>query len=333
MTGKSHHRLRSLPSGEGQGGVSHARAVSDRASVKSPMHFARHPTPPCPSPEGRERSTGGSAPVLAALAIAAGMLVSGLPAAAQDFYAGKQINFVVGAAAGGGYDLLGRLVARHLGKHIPGNPTFAVQNMPAGASLVAANLIYNTAPRDGLTIGLMQRGILLANITGVAQAQFDIGKYNWLASLNSEVGITIAMASSGVTTTRDLFEKELVVGATGAGSASVQGKWTAEFETQVGVQTYTYEFTVEGEKLTGTAEGSMFGGKVEITDGKVAGSKVTFTEKQDFGGMDIAIAYTGELKGDEIAFSRVVGEFATEELVAKRAKTEAPAAGAAPKKN
>ena len=121
--------------------------------------------------------------------------------------------------------------------------------------------------------------------------------------------------------------------APAAGSASVQGKWTAEFETQVGVQTYTYEFTVEGEKLTGTAEGSMFGGKVEITDGKVAGSKVTFTEKQDFGGMDIAIAYTGELKGDEIAFSRVVGEFATEELVAKRAKTEAPAAGAAPKKN
>lgn len=139
-------------------------------------------------------------------------LLAAAPACAQDFYAGKQINFIVGAAAGGGYDLLGRLVARHMGRHIAGNPTITVQNMPAGGSLVAANLLYNTAPRDGLTIGLMQRGILLANVAGVTQAHFDIGKYNWLGSLNSEVGVTIAMASSGVTTTRDLFEKELVVG-------------------------------------------------------------------------------------------------------------------------
>ena len=139
-------------------------------------------------------------------------LLGATPAFAQDFYAGKQINLIAGSAAGGGYDLLARLTARHMGKHIPGNPGFVVQNMPAGGSIVAANLLANGAPRDGLTIGLLQRGILLVGLNKLPQVQFDIGKFNWLGSLNSEVGVALANVSSGVTTTRDLFEKELIVG-------------------------------------------------------------------------------------------------------------------------
>lgn len=134
------------------------------------------------------------------------------PALAQDFYAGKQITLTVGAAPGGGYDLLARLVSRHLGKHIPGSPGVLVQNVPAGGSLVAANAIANTALRDGTVIGLMQRGVLLAGLTGIAQVQYDVGKLNWLASLNSETAITLATAGSGFTRTQDLFEKELIVG-------------------------------------------------------------------------------------------------------------------------
>ena len=147
----------------------------------------------------------------AALATLA-LLAPALPAQAQDFYAGKQITLPVGAAPGGGYDLLARLVSRHLGKHIPGAPGIIVQNVPAGGSLVAANAIANTAPRDGTFIGLMQRGVLLAGLTGTSQVQYDVGKLNWLASLNSEVGVTLSNADSAHKTTRDLFDSELIVG-------------------------------------------------------------------------------------------------------------------------
>ncbi|HEY4403071.1 MAG TPA: hypothetical protein VGN55_00355, partial [Xanthobacteraceae bacterium] len=83
---------------------------------------------------------------------------------APSFFAGKQINLICGAAVGGGYDALARLLARHLGRLIPGNPTIIVQNMPAAGSLAATNLIANTAPRDGLTISLIQRGMLLTRL-------------------------------------------------------------------------------------------------------------------------------------------------------------------------
>ncbi len=146
------------------------------------------------------------------IAMTCGLAVVPPVARAQEFFAGKQINLIAGSAPGGGYDLLARLTARHMGRHIPGNPAIVVQNMPAGGSIVAANLLASSAPRDGLTIGLLQRGVLLAGLGGVSQVQYDIGKFNWLGSLNSEVGVALATAASPVKTTRDLFEKELIVG-------------------------------------------------------------------------------------------------------------------------
>ncbi|MCG6921048.1 MAG: hypothetical protein LJF15_08190 [Acidobacteria bacterium] len=115
----------------------------------------------------------------------------------------------------------------------------------------------------------------------------------------------------------------LVLGLAGAAAAGdVAGTWTAEFDSQIGVQKYTYVFKVDGETLTGTATGERMGDtvEVEITDGKVVGDKVTFTEMLDFQGQQIPITYTGTIAGDEIKFTRNVGEFATEEIVAKRKK-------------
>jgi tripartite-type tricarboxylate transporter receptor subunit TctC len=138
------------------------------------------------------------------------------PAAAQpaapSFFAGKQINFICGAAVGGGYDALARLLARHLGRLIPGNPTVIVQNMPAAGSLAAANLIANTAPKDGLTIALIQRGMLLARLINPGAVRFDLAKLNWIGSLSSEVGLAFAWHTSKHKTAQDLFEKELIVG-------------------------------------------------------------------------------------------------------------------------
>ncbi len=136
-----------------------------------------------------------------------------MPAAAEDFYAGKQITFVVGAGVGGGYDHQARLVARHLGKHIPGNPGIIVQNMPAAGSMVAANYMYSTAPKDGTAIALIQRGMLLAKLTYPSGTRFEIDKFHWLASLNSETATTLAWnATAPHRTAKDLFEKELIVG-------------------------------------------------------------------------------------------------------------------------
>jgi tripartite-type tricarboxylate transporter receptor subunit TctC len=153
--------------------------------------------------------------LLALAALAAGLFGLTQPATAQsvaEFYGGKQINLLVGASAGGGYDALGRLAARHLGKHIPGHPTVVVQNMPAAGSLAATNHIANTAPHDGTLIALVQRGMLLAKLTNPNGVRFEVGKLNWLASLASETGVAIAWHTTPLQTGKDLFEKELIVG-------------------------------------------------------------------------------------------------------------------------
>ncbi len=155
--------------------------------------------------------------VAAAVAITITITICRAPAAtaqsaAPSFFAGKQINLICGAAVGGGYDALARLLGRHLGRHIPGNPTVIVQNMPAAGSLAATNLIANTAPKDGLTISLIQRGMLLTRLINPSAVRFDLDKLNWIGSLSSEVGLAFAWYTSAHKTAKDLFEKELIVG-------------------------------------------------------------------------------------------------------------------------
>jgi len=132
---------------------------------------------------------------------------------AQNFYAGKQITLLCGAAVGGGYDAHARLLARHLGRFIPGNPTITVQNQPAAGSLVAANYIYNTAPKDGTVIALIERGMLTAKLTNPAQVRFDLARLSWIGNLAAEVGVALAWRTAPHKTAKDLFEKELIVGA------------------------------------------------------------------------------------------------------------------------
>ena len=144
-------------------------------------------------------------------ALAAMLLVLCAPAAvAEDFYASKQITFIVGAGVGGGYDLQARTVARHLAKHIPGNPTIIVQNMPS--RIGATNHMFSTAPADGSTIALVQRNMLLAKLTYPESIRFDIEKFNWIGSLNSETAVTLAWHTAPHRTAKDLFDKELIVG-------------------------------------------------------------------------------------------------------------------------
>jgi tripartite-type tricarboxylate transporter receptor subunit TctC len=133
-----------------------------------------------------------------------------VPAAADDFYAGKQLTIIVGAGPGGGYDLQARVAARHLGRHIPGNPTVIVQNVPS--RIAAANMMFSTAMKDGTTIALLQRGVLLAKLIYPSSTRFEIEKFHWLGSLNSETAVTLAWHTAPHKTATDLFDKELIVG-------------------------------------------------------------------------------------------------------------------------
>jgi hypothetical protein len=144
------------------------------------------------------------------LALIALLVLGAWPAAGDDFYAGKQITLIVGAGPGGGYDLQARVAARHLGKHIPGNPAIVVQNMPA--RIAAANHMFITAPKDGTMIALLQRGVLLARLIYPSGVRFEIEKFHWLGSFNSETAVTLAWHTAPHKTTQDLFDKELIVG-------------------------------------------------------------------------------------------------------------------------
>jgi tripartite-type tricarboxylate transporter receptor subunit TctC len=149
-----------------------------------------------------------------ALLLAATVLFTAESTAAQsvsEFYAGRQITFIVGASTGGGYDRQARLVARHLGKHIPGTPTIIVQNMPGAGSLAATNYIYNAAARDGSVIALVMRSMLLIRNWNPQSVRFDLVGLNWIGSINSEVAVAAAWHSAPH---KSANEQELIVGGT-----------------------------------------------------------------------------------------------------------------------
>jgi tripartite-type tricarboxylate transporter receptor subunit TctC len=124
--------------------------------------------------------------ILAATAMLVAMSLGARADAVADFYKGKSIQLVLGYGPGGGYDVYARIIARYLGKYIPGNPSVAVVNMPGAGSLRATNFLYATAPKDGLTIGAFARDMPLMGILGGnANVQFDPRKFTWLGSASS----------------------------------------------------------------------------------------------------------------------------------------------------
>ena len=153
------------------------------------------------------------AAVLSGLSFASLTGVDALAQPVEQFYKGKQINLVIGADVAGGYDTYGRLFARLMPKHIPGNPNIVVQIMPGAGGVIAANVLYHIAPKDGLTLGSVQRQIPEGPLVGLGGAQFDATKYNWIGSLNNEVSICVSWHTASVKTFKDAFDKELIVGA------------------------------------------------------------------------------------------------------------------------
>ena len=141
-----------------------------------------------------------------------------VPASAQpavEFYKGKQIRIVVGSTSGGDYDVWARLLARHWPRHIPGQPNIIVENMPGAGTLVATNHLYNVAPKDGTAIGMVSRSMPAAAVMKVANVRFDPARFNWIGSPEVNHLVIYINNASAIKQPSDLFEKELIVGATG----------------------------------------------------------------------------------------------------------------------
>jgi tripartite-type tricarboxylate transporter receptor subunit TctC len=169
-------------------------------------------------------------PMIARIAAAGTVLVvlAALQAAAAyaqssaEFYRGKSIDLEIGYSVGGGYDLYARLVARHLGRHIPGNPTIVPKNMEGAGSLRLANYLYAAAPRDGTVIGATSRGAAFDPLLDEKGAQFDASKLSWIGSANDEVSVCVALQTSGIATFEDVLTKPLTIGSTGVGDDTYQ---------------------------------------------------------------------------------------------------------------
>lgn len=139
-----------------------------------------------------------------------------------DFYKGKTVELYIGYSVGGGYDTYARLLARHIGKHIPGNPTIVPKNMPGAGSLKLANWLYEAAPQDGTVFATIARAAPFDPLFGNEKAQFKANKFNYIGSANNEVSVCAAMADSGIKTVADLENKTLIVGGTGDTADTVQ---------------------------------------------------------------------------------------------------------------
>jgi tripartite-type tricarboxylate transporter receptor subunit TctC len=135
-------------------------------------------------------------------------------------FAGKTVTMYIGFGPGGGYDMWARVVAAHIGKHLPGNPTVTPENLPGGGSYRAAGFMYNVAPKDGTAIALIARDAALGPLTGAPGAQFDATKLSYLGTPAIETNICIANNTAAVKTAHDLTEKELIVGDTGPGTGT-----------------------------------------------------------------------------------------------------------------
>jgi tripartite-type tricarboxylate transporter receptor subunit TctC len=159
-----------------------------------------------------------------AVALSTAIVTTAWSAQADDvsaFYAGRTVQLVIGYATGGGYDDYARMLGRHFGHHIPGNPTVVVQNMPGAGSIKAANYLFGIAPRDGTVFGGFARGIFIDPLFGRTEAmRYTAANFGWLGSIASDAGVCAFRSDAGVDSWADMQRKRYKIGGTGAGADS-----------------------------------------------------------------------------------------------------------------
>ncbi|HMG78043.1 MAG TPA: tripartite tricarboxylate transporter substrate-binding protein [Xanthobacteraceae bacterium] len=138
----------------------------------------------------------------------------------EAFYKGKTVILYIGFAPGGSYDYFGRLVARHIGRHLPGNPTVIAEQMPGAGSFTAANFLYARAPKDGTAFGIVSQTMAIEEALGTPGVQYKAARFNWIGRATSVNEVSLTFHSSNTRTIRDAIANETTMASTGAGSPS-----------------------------------------------------------------------------------------------------------------
>ena len=232
---------------------------------------------------------------------------TGAIADVADFYKDKTIIITVGYPPGGGYDAYARALTRHMGRHIPGNPTVIMRNMPGAGSLVAANYIYNSAPKDGTVLGVFASSTLFSVKMGEKKAQFEMDKFTWIGNMDQTIGTCVASAASKITSFQELMTKSAIFGASGptaVNSIHARG-FNALFGTRIQV--------VNGYPGSTHVLLAMSRGEVQGGCGFALSSLKT-TRRQDWESGEIkVIIQTGYEKSDELKGVPHIYDFAKSE--------------------
>ncbi|MDB5570993.1 MAG: tripartite tricarboxylate transporter family receptor [Hyphomicrobiales bacterium] len=218
----------------------------------------------------------------AIISLAAALASSGASRAQapDDFYKGKTLTIITSTGAGGPYDLVARILSKHMAKNLPGNPTTVIQNMPGGGHVLATNYIYNQAAKDGTAIATVANSIPMHQLIDGKGVRYDARRINWLGSTGISNLVTVAWRASGVTTTDDVLKRELIVGATGTGSgtylypAVMNAVLGTKFKLVMGYKATTeIDLAMERGEVAGRSGGSIAGMMQEhpgwFTDKKV----------------------------------------------------------------
>ncbi len=157
------------------------------------------------------------------LAITAALVATLAPATAradpvEDFYKGRAITILVGYSPGGSYDAAARVLAKYMGRYIPGKPNIVTQNMPGAGTLTLVNALYNVSPKDGTTFGIFARGMAMEPLIGGAETRFDSSKFTWIGSSTNEISMCVTYGNSPVKAWADALVKDFTVAGNGSGS-------------------------------------------------------------------------------------------------------------------
>jgi len=172
-----------------------------------------------------------------ALCVASLAIAVASPAAAEpvaEFYKGKNVSLVIGFPPGAGYDAYGRLLARHLGGHIPGNPGVVAQNMPGAGAMKATNYLYGVAAKDGTAISHLPSSVMMEQLFGNPAVQFDAAKFTWIGNMDQTIGTCAVWHTSGVERFEDLLSKPVVFG--GSGPSGVNSQHAAALKNLLGAR-------------------------------------------------------------------------------------------------
>lgn len=222
-----------------------------------------------------------------------------------DFFRGKTVTIQVGFAAGGGYDLVTRLIARHMSKHIPGNPTISVSNMPGAGSIVMASYIYNVAPKDGTMLGVGAASVMLEPLYGNKNAKYNPDKFEWIGSMNTESHACAVWKGAGIgaKTLDDLIKSKKTI-TFGSPSPETENTRIPMFLKHVAGAPFTVVHGYPGTKPIMLAAQR---GEVDATCG-MAESSVKSAYKSEFESGDLKIIFHVNLEQETIdAFGDAAG--------------------------